>query len=407
VERSEWADDDQPYRQPLPPEDRLWRHPSELGTPVARVAAPTPASVGRGRLLGAFAAGAVGALLVSAGITLLLSRDGGSAGAGGATVPFSFTSSTLGAPATTVVSPATAGEVPATVPTASPTTLAPASGLARSTTSVPVDQQGVLRLIAVTPGGERAVAAVAVEGGLLVTTAAGVRDAASITVLLPDGRTTSARVLGTDAEAGTAVLAADAPIDPARTGRAADLEPGETVRLASAPSRTGTVTKLGVHTSTGQGATLKHMVAVDLPDGTPTHEGDALVDDGGDVVAICTMAADGHAVGVPIEIARGAARSLGKAGRIMVPWLGVGGSDSEAPLGASVQEVQPDTPAAAAGITPGDVVVAVDGTPVSTMASLVLAVRDHTVGDLVTLTVRTGDAERAVVVTLAERPPGA
>ena len=38
MERSDWSDEEPfAFRPPLPPEDRVWRHPSELGAPAAPV----------------------------------------------------------------------------------------------------------------------------------------------------------------------------------------------------------------------------------------------------------------------------------------------------------------------------------------------------------------------------------
>ncbi|MEK8228392.1 PDZ domain-containing protein [Oerskovia sp. M15] len=57
-------------------------------------------------------------------------------------------------------------------------------------------------------------------------------------------------------------------------------------------------------------------------------------------------------------------------------------------------------PAAAAGIQPGDVILAIDGRPVSQSDELIVAIRAKAPGDTVTLRVRTGDDERDVRVVL-------
>ena len=81
MERSEWSDDEPfAFRQPLPPEDRVWRHPSELGGGGAGAAFVAPsrgAHVSRGKLAVAVVASATGALLVAALVSLAL-RTGGS-----------------------------------------------------------------------------------------------------------------------------------------------------------------------------------------------------------------------------------------------------------------------------------------------------------------------------------------
>ena len=62
----------------------------------------------------------------------------------------------------------------------------------------------------------------------------------------------------------------------------------------------------------------------------------------------------------------------------------------------------PQAPAAAAGIRPGDVILSVDGRPVTEPDELVVDIRSRTPGEAVTLRVRTGDAERDVRVVLDE-----
>ena len=63
----------------------------------------------------------------------------------------------------------------------------------------------------------------------------------------------------------------------------------------------------------------------------------------------------------------------------------------------------PDGPAAKAGIRPGDVIVAIDGRPVTRPDDLIVAIRAHAPGDVVTLTLREGeDGERTVRMVLDE-----
>jgi S1-C subfamily serine protease len=66
--------------------------------------------------------------------------------------------------------------------------------------------------------------------------------------------------------------------------------------------------------------------------------------------------------------------------------------------------VQPDTPAAGAGIEAGDLVVAADEAPIDGAAGLIATIRDLGPGDSTTLTI-VRDGERVdITVTLTERP---
>ena len=58
-------------------------------------------------------------------------------------------------------------------------------------------------------------------------------------------------------------------------------------------------------------------------------------------------------------------------------------------------------PAQRAGLRPGDVVTAIDGTKVADSAELIVAIRSHRPGETVTLTVKRSGAERQIRVTLA------
>jgi hypothetical protein len=71
--------------------------------------------------------------------------------------------------------------------------------------------------------------------------------------------------------------------------------------------------------------------------------------------------------------------------------------------GVLIVEVAPDSPAAAAGITRGDIVLAVDGTAVNDAPALRQVIGDLEAADLVTLTVLHGDDELSVEVTLGDR----
>ena len=63
-----------------------------------------------------------------------------------------------------------------------------------------------------------------------------------------------------------------------------------------------------------------------------------------------------------------------------------------------------DGPADKAGIKPGDVIVALDGRPMTSALELIVAVRSKAVGESVTLTVRRDGKDIEIPVTLAAAP---
>jgi len=374
VERSDWSDDEPfAFRQPLPPEDRVWRHPSELGggAGAAFVAPSRRAHASRGKLTVAVVASATGALLVAALVSVAL-RTGGNGRA--AIIESSATSFGL------------------------TTTLPAVAGLGR-----PSD--GMVHLVATTDGGDRYGSGVVLDDrGTVVTTLAAVDGAHHITALLADGSQEDAVLLGVDEDAGAAVLRVpDRPLM-ASTGWAVTLAPGATVHTGDAGGASATVATLGANAVDEQGHKLSHLVKLTTQtDAKWAAEGTALLDDHERVVGLCTYDDDGHVYAVPIEISRSAARSIDVHGRVVVPWLGLSGRDEPGTDGgAVVQSVADDSPAAAAGLAPGDLVIAMDGEPVTSMATLALGLRTYDAGAVVDLTYVRGSAVHHAFPTLAE-----
>src|SRR5579871_6521622 len=86
------------------------------------------------------------------------------------------------------------------------------------------------------------------------------------------------------------------------------------------------------------------------------------------------------------------------------PWLGVGLTN--APIGAVVAKVVPGSPAAAAGIRPGDVITQLDTEPIQSSAILMSAISGLQPGDKVDLQVQRGSSQYTVQVALASQPAG-
>jgi peroxiredoxin len=85
------------------------------------------------------------------------------------------------------------------------------------------------------------------------------------------------------------------------------------------------------------------------------------------------------------------------------PWIGIGIQNAR-PYGVLVNTVYPDTPAADAGLLPGDEIVKIAGDPVGTTDSLVDKVKSFAAGSEVELTVNRGGSASQVLVTLAQKP---
>lgn len=398
------ADDDAARLGPPPPaDDRLWRHPSELGaqrlpglaagTSGATSTAPRrPASWPL-----AAAAGVTGALLMFGAIAL------------------------TGALPERTVEQRVVEKVAMTPVVSSPALDQRGTGaLARKV------GPAIVRLDVVSGDGARSSVSGVVfrDDGLILTSALPLRGATTITAVLSDGRQLDASVRGLDDATDVAVVDVDADqLEVAVLGSSADLAVGDVVVAlgyplglrGSASASSGTIQALGRMVKARDGGWLHGLVQADagIPPGA---SGGALVDATGAVVGISTSRAvdpDGDdSFAVPAEVARRVADQLIAHGRARHAWLGVEGADlrpGEAQAlgvssGAVIRGVVDGSPAAAAGLQAGDVITDVDGAPVRSMTALVVATRTQVPGQEVTVGYqRDGQSGQAPVV-LAERP---
>jgi S1-C subfamily serine protease len=374
VERSDWSDEEPfRFRPPLPPEDRVWRHPSELGGAIPRQPVPGErAAISRSKLAVAVVVSATGALLVAGIVAVVLHTAGTNKPAvvESAATSFGFTAST-------------APDV---------------DGLTR-----PSD--GVVRLIVMTGGDRRQADGVVLDSrGTIVTTAAAVDGATAIMAMLADGSRYQAIILGVDQDAGAAVLSVASRPLAAASGWAVTLDPGATVHTSGQDAMKADVDALGASAVSRTGHTLSHLLKLTADgDRDAAREGTPLLDGNELVIGLCTYDASGHMYAVPIEILRAAARSIAVHGRVVVPWLGLTGRDADSG-GAVLQSVATGSPASKAGLAAGDVIVALDGEPVTSMAALALSLRGYDAGAAIDLTYQRDGATRHAFAVLAEQP---
>jgi S1-C subfamily serine protease len=135
----------------------------------------------------------------------------------------------------------------------------------------------------------------------------------------------------------------------------------------------------------------------------PAAEGGALLDARGRVVGVLTAAGERGTMAVPITRATDVAGQLRRTGKVGHGWAGIGGTDAPGG-GVLVRRVEAGSPAATAGIEPGDVVVAVGGERVGGMGDLVTIVRRHRPGDELDVRLRRGSGSRRMDLRLGEVP---
>ncbi len=253
------------------------------------------------------------------------------------------------------------------------------------------------------------------RAGLIVTADHTVEVDEDVTVTAPDGRTLTATVAGRDPAIDLAVLRVDAgelPVaeiatEPARVGHIV-------LALGRGPRASwGVVSALG--DGQRRGAEAGELMSLDLTL-YPGFSGGPLVDTRGRVVGVTTSGAARHfQVAIPAAIVNRVLDELARRGRIPRAYLGVGtqsvrlsdalrqrlGTDQRAAV--IIVDVQPDSPASAAGLLIGDVIVSLGGARIGDPGDLRAALRPQQVGETLTVSIVRGGEPRDVRLTVGER----
>jgi serine protease Do len=262
--------------------------------------------------------------------------------------------------------------------------------------------------------------------GYIVTNNHVVESASSIKVSLSDGSTYDAKVVGTDADTDLAVIKIAASDLPAATlGTSADLVVGElAIAVGSPEGFEGSVTS-GIVSALNRNITISSQEAlfdVIQTDSAinPGNSGGPLCNSDGDIIGINTAiysesgGYDGLGFAIPIDSAKPIIDQLIDKGSVIHAWLGLtGGTLTEdtatrygLPIskGAIVQTVYSGTAAQKAGLATGDIIVALDGVEIDSMAELAAEIRKHQVGETVTIDYYRGNDKKQAKATLEQKP---
>ena len=345
---------DAPLRGWIDPDDRLWRHPSEVtGGGPGTAEAPVPLNSPprhpyRGAVMILVGVGAVMAAI--AWVAVLFSPA--------STQPLSTTRDTAAVAPTTLAGPQNA------VPT-----VAQAAG------------RSMVELRATTGQGTVALIGIAVaEGGLVATTADLLSGAHKVVMVGPGGKLEPATVVATDRASDVALVTVPQDIPVAPFADDAALDGGSPDLMLSFVPAQGTAVAL--HCTPGAVTTVATAIASGPAGGMPSINsspsapslaaGDPLLNASGDVVGILYDASPGGtgpATFLPSQLVVGVADDLRSRNRVVHGWLGVAGSDAPSGGGAKVETVSADSPAQGKLVV-GQVIVGVNAMPVRTMAEL-------------------------------------
>jgi S1-C subfamily serine protease len=265
-------------------------------------------------------------------------------------------------------------------------------------------------------------------------------------VQFPDGNRVPAEIVGHDPNADVALLKVEPSgleLTPLQLGRSSGLQVGEPVAAIGSPF--GEEQSLSVGVVSALDRNIQSLTRFGIGDAiqtdaaiNPGNSGGPLLDAHGRVIGINaqikSQSGGGEGVGfaIPVDAVRRSLAELREDGRVEYGYLGVQslilwpqlarrlGVDADA--GALVQGVEPDSPAEDEGLDPGDdtidfqgqpdipsdgdVIVAVDGDPLTRTQDLSDVIGGHQEGDKVVLTVVRDGERRRVSITLGRRPLG-
>lgn len=262
--------------------------------------------------------------------------------------------------------------------------------------------------------------------GLIVTNDHVVRKARSAAVIMSDGSRHEAEFLGGDAEYDIALLRANAErLQPAKLGDSDALRVGQLAIAIGSPFghvlngptvTTGVVSALKRSLRTERGI-AEDLIQSDAPI-NPGNSGGPLLNSDGEVIGINTAiipVAQGIGFAIPVNTVKAIVEQVLHNGHVAHAWLGISGvtvtpqvaSQYELPVerGVLVFEAERGSPARAAGIGEGDLLVELNGRDLASIEELRSHIRRQKPGERLELGVARERRRERVEVALAERPP--
>ncbi|MCW8306517.1 trypsin-like peptidase domain-containing protein [Acidiphilium sp. PA] len=223
------------------------------------------------------------------------------------------------------------------------------------------------------------------RSGIIVTNNHVVGDAQRIIVTLDDGQRLQARVIGTDQLTDLAIIKVEAgrPLPQITWGNSAHMQVGDWILAAGNPFDLGTSFTAGIISARGRqigDGPFDHFLQLDAPI-NPGNSGGPSFDMKGHVIGVNTaiVSPSGGSVGIGFAIPSNMARRIVEAliahGTIPRGWLGVSVSDlPSGQPGVRLTRVDSSGPAGAAGLQPGDIVMAINHLPVNDASALIRAI---------------------------------
>ena len=260
--------------------------------------------------------------------------------------------------------------------------------------------------------------------GFILTNNHVVEDADKITVRLADKREFPAKVVGTDPQSDVAIIKIDGKDLPILSlGNSDALEVGEWVIAIGSPFELSQTVTVGVVSAKGRnrmGITdYENFIQTDAAI-NPGNSGGPLLNIRGEAVGMNTaiFSRSGGYMGIgfaiPINMAKSIEQQLRKNGKVTRGWLGIAIQDVSEDLaksfgqktsgGALISEVTVGSPAKKSGLLQGDIVISIDGVPVTDVADLRNKIAMILPNTNLSLRIMRDGKEKDLVVTVGEQP---
>ena len=280
-------------------------------------------------------------------------------------------------------------------------------------------------VIGVPEGGREGVSGTLWRDGIAVTAAHTIRGYDEVTVVLPSGEKSKAAVAGCDNGTDVAVLKLAQQTGSASLGNGAQPRIGEIVLAIGRRGTEGLAATYGIISAIGgpwrtwQGARIDRWLRLDLNPFTG-FSGGPIVNARGEVLGIATSGPRRSVVTLPVSTVEGVVNQVLQHGRVWRGYFGIGvqpvafppGSFPEvarqSPGAASdrgllIVTIAPGSPAEKAGLLLGDIVVAIEGSPLHGMRSLQAYLDSENVGKSVTVEIIRGGKLLKLPLTVGEK----
>jgi len=260
--------------------------------------------------------------------------------------------------------------------------------------------------------------------GTIVTNHHVVREGGTVTVTLDDGRQLPARVIGRDDRTDIALLKVDSPtkLPFIQLGNSRDVKPGEWVVAMGNPFGLGGTVTAGIVSAVSRdigAGPYDQFIQIDAPINQGNSGGPLFTQDG-KVIGMNTaiLSPSGGSIGigfaVPSDMIRTVAAQIQQTGHVTRGYVGVEAQSLNAAMakalkvgenaGVLLAGVQPNGPAAKAGLQPGDVIQSVNGQKIGSPRDLALNVASLKPNDEARLQVVRDGAAREVTLKVGEMP---